>query len=323
MELTVTPIGYVRATRQTPEDDDWGGSVAAIELADRMPAEALVGMEAFSHAEIIFVFDQVDPAKIVTGARRPRNNPAWPAVGIFAQRGKNRPNRLGLTTVRILGVAGRRLHVAELDAIDGTPVLDIKPVLAEFLPRTPVIQPAWSYELMRDYWRVPDPAVAGGTPAPPVTVRPARPGDTPFIRSLAPRLAAVGVPPWRDPAQAQGFHTGEVEAAVAAIGAGGVLIAVRGDESLGVIHLQEQRDFLTGAPQAYLALLAVAAVAEGQGVGQQMLAAAERWARECGYRHIALDTFAGNERARRLYLRHGYHEEVYKLVKPLGAEPDS
>jgi tRNA (Thr-GGU) A37 N-methylase len=76
----------------------------------------------------------------------------WPRVGIFAQRGKGRPNRLGATIVEVVSREGRVLTVAGLDAIDGTPVLDIKPVLAEFLPRKPVRQPAWSCELMRDYW---------------------------------------------------------------------------------------------------------------------------------------------------------------------------
>jgi tRNA-Thr(GGU) m(6)t(6)A37 methyltransferase TsaA len=155
VEMIVTPIGFVRATRQTPEDDNWGGTESAIVLADDLPEDALVGLGAFSHAEILFVFHQVDPAKVVTGARHPRNNPDWPKVGIFAQRGKNRPNCLGLTTVRILGVAGRVLRVAELDAIDGTPVLDIKPVMAEFLPRGSIRQPDWSHELMRDYWGQP------------------------------------------------------------------------------------------------------------------------------------------------------------------------
>jgi len=88
----------------------------------------------------------------VPGARHPRNNPAWPRVGIFAQRAKNRPNRLGLTTVAIRGREDRTLYVAELDAVDGTPLLDIKPVMAEFLPRGPMHQPAWSHELMRAYW---------------------------------------------------------------------------------------------------------------------------------------------------------------------------
>jgi tRNA (Thr-GGU) A37 N-methylase len=64
-----------------------------------------------------------------------------------------RPNRLGATVVRILGRSGRVLQVGGLDAIDGTPVLDIKPVMKEFLPREPVTQAAWSSQLMRSYWR--------------------------------------------------------------------------------------------------------------------------------------------------------------------------
>lgn len=91
--------------------------------------------------------------KIVTGARHPRNNTAWPAVGIFAQRGKNRPNRIGSTICPIVGVEGNRLMVTELDAIDGTPVIDIKPVMKEFLPRQEVKQPEWSHDIMHNYWK--------------------------------------------------------------------------------------------------------------------------------------------------------------------------
>jgi tRNA (Thr-GGU) A37 N-methylase len=120
-------------------------------LPARSPPK-LSGIAEFSHVEILFLFHQVEPAKIVTGARHPRNNADWPAVGIFAQRGKNRPNRLGSTICRVLRVEDARLYVAELDAIDGTPVIDIKPVMAEFLPRHEVRQPAWSHELMREYW---------------------------------------------------------------------------------------------------------------------------------------------------------------------------
>jgi tRNA (adenine37-N6)-methyltransferase len=77
----------------------------------------------------------------------------WPRVGIFAQRAKDRPNRIGIGVGRLLGVDGRDLRVAGLDAVDGTPVLDIKPVMAEFLPRGELRQPAWSRELMAGYWR--------------------------------------------------------------------------------------------------------------------------------------------------------------------------
>ena len=151
--IAMEPIGYVQASRNEAEDDWWGGSQACIMLAEGYEPEALLGIEAFSHAEVLFCFDQVAPESVVRGARHPRGNNAWPKVGIFAQRGKNRPNRIGSTVVRVLGCEGRALLVAELDAIDGTPVLDIKPVMREFLPREPVIQPAWSEELMRDYWK--------------------------------------------------------------------------------------------------------------------------------------------------------------------------
>ncbi len=152
MSFAVEPIGFVESPRKTPSDDEWGGMESRIVLDARFEPDALYGLETFSHAEVLFVFDRVDPSKIVSGARHPRNNRAWPAVGIFAQRGKNRPNRIGSTVCRILGREGPTLRVAELDAIDGTPVLDIKPVMQEFLPRSEVRQPDWSRELMRAYW---------------------------------------------------------------------------------------------------------------------------------------------------------------------------
>jgi tRNA (Thr-GGU) A37 N-methylase len=63
-----------------------------------------------------------------------------------------RPNRIGITVCRLLEVAGVTLTVEALDAIDGTPVLDVKPYMAEFGPRGEVHQPGWSHELMTTYW---------------------------------------------------------------------------------------------------------------------------------------------------------------------------
>ena len=153
--FNVEAIGHVISSRLRPDDDDWGAHASVIELAPAFGEEALLGLDGFSHIEVLFVFDRVVPEQIVRGARHPRNNPDWPLTGIFAQRAKMRPNRIGSTIARLVGVAGRQLHVLELDAIDGTPVIDIKPVMAGFLPRTPVIQPAWAGELMRAYWDVP------------------------------------------------------------------------------------------------------------------------------------------------------------------------
>jgi tRNA-Thr(GGU) m(6)t(6)A37 methyltransferase TsaA len=151
--ISLNPIGVVRSGRFETCDDDWGSVESVIELRADIPAESLAGLEEFSHAEIIFVFDRLDEASVVTGTRHPRNNPAWPKVGIFAQRASRRPNLIGVTMVKILGREGSRLRVRGLDAADGTPVLDIKPVMAEFLPREPVKQPEWSHELMRGYWK--------------------------------------------------------------------------------------------------------------------------------------------------------------------------
>ena len=150
--LTLQPIGTVKNTRQAVEDDHWGSIISEIELIDPLGEEALEHIEDFSHAEVIFYFHLVEDHKIETGARHPRNNQNWPRVGILAQRGKNRPNRLGATIVRIIKRTGATLFVEGLDAIDGTPVLDIKPVMKEFLPRGDVRQPEWASELMRNYW---------------------------------------------------------------------------------------------------------------------------------------------------------------------------
>jgi len=134
-------------------DDEWGASRARIVLdAARFGPDALAGLADFSHAEIVFLFDRVSADRIEYGARHPRGREDWPLAGIFAQRGKNRPNRLGVTVCRIIGVEGLALEVEGLDAIDGTPVIDIKPVMREFLPRGDLHQPEWAGELMAGYW---------------------------------------------------------------------------------------------------------------------------------------------------------------------------
>jgi tRNA-Thr(GGU) m(6)t(6)A37 methyltransferase TsaA len=150
--ITLSPIGIVKNTRRIIEDDHWGGIVSVIELDSSFTEEALLQIEEFSHIEIIYYFHLVEDSKIETSARHPRNNKDWPKAGIFAQRGKNRPNRLGATIAKIIKREGIQLFVQGLDAIDGTPVLDIKPVMKEFLPREEVSQPEWATDLMKNYW---------------------------------------------------------------------------------------------------------------------------------------------------------------------------
>ncbi len=152
--MDLRPIGTVRSPIQEPVDDVFGGVTSRIELdAARFSPESLAGLEEFSHIEIVFVFDRVADSEIHLGARHPRGRTDWPKIGIFAQRGKNRPNRIGVTVCRLIAVHGLAIEVEGLDAIDGTPVLDIKPYLREFAPRGEVRQPAWSTELMSQYWK--------------------------------------------------------------------------------------------------------------------------------------------------------------------------
>ena len=150
--LRFEPVATVVGGRSEPVDDDWEGVEAVIRLDERFEPEALDGLEAFSHVEVVYVFDRVDPADVETGARHPRGNEAWPRVGIFAQRAKDRPNRIGVSICRLLRIEERDLHVAGLDAVDGTPVLDVKPVMAQFAPRGELRQPEWAHELMAGYW---------------------------------------------------------------------------------------------------------------------------------------------------------------------------
>ena len=147
----LNPIGVVRGSRVLPEDDRWDGESAFVELLEPFDERSVRGLSEFSHCIVVYVFDRAtwDESRM---SRHPRGNPEWPEVGIFAQRAKDRPNRLGVTVCRILSVDGRTVRVAGLDAIDGTPVVDIKPWMVEFGPRGDVSQPSWATELMRGYW---------------------------------------------------------------------------------------------------------------------------------------------------------------------------
>ncbi|MBJ7512799.1 MAG: SAM-dependent methyltransferase, partial [Acidimicrobiia bacterium] len=114
--------------------------------------ESVLGLEEFSHLEVIYYFHLVEDEKIEFESRHPRGRKDWPRVGILAQRAKDRPNRLGVTICELVGVNGLELAVRGLDAIDGTPVLDVKPWMREFAARGTVKEPAWAGELMRNYW---------------------------------------------------------------------------------------------------------------------------------------------------------------------------
>ena len=150
MDLTVRPIGTVKNYVTDRKDTAWGENVSDV-ILDRTYIGGLKGLEDFSHAIIVFLLDQAhfDPEKHLQ--RRPQNRDDMPVTGIFAQRGKDRPNRIGITAVEILSVTEDCLAVRGLDAIDGTPVLDIKPYYPAY-DRKEAAVPEWVNRLMEHYF---------------------------------------------------------------------------------------------------------------------------------------------------------------------------
>lgn len=152
--IQMLSIGYVEGGRRdATKKDGWGSNRCKLVLdPTRFGPEALSGMTAHSHLQVLFYFhvDAEEPEEL--GARHPRGRTDWPRVGIFAQRGRMRPNRIGTSYCRILAVSGTDIDVVGLDAIDGSPLLDLKPVWEEYLPSGALRQPDWSRELMALYW---------------------------------------------------------------------------------------------------------------------------------------------------------------------------
>jgi len=152
VDYTVRPIAYIRNERSEALDDNWDDVLSTVELAQDVPSEALRGLEEFSHVEIVFFADWAEDVPPGPWHRHPRGNPQWPDLGVFAQRNKDRPNRLLLSTVEIDQLSERSFRVRGLDGIDGTPVLDIKPVFRWSVPRGELRVAKWSEELGENYF---------------------------------------------------------------------------------------------------------------------------------------------------------------------------
>ena len=149
--MNIEPIGVVRSPVTEGVDEDWGGVVSEIHIKPEY-SPGLRGLDAFSHVNVIFLMhrSRFDPATDLM--RRPRGRDDMPQVGIFAQRAKHRPNPIGLTAVRLLSVLDNVLTVQGLDAIDGSPVLDIKPYFPVFDRVEDAATPEWVDRLMEGYF---------------------------------------------------------------------------------------------------------------------------------------------------------------------------
>ena len=151
MEWLLRPIGTVRSPATEKVDEDWGRVEAKIELAPEYRA-GLRGLADFSHVLVIAWLHgaSFEPARHLV--RRPRGQADMPELGIFAQRAKDRPNPLGVTVVELVAVEPDGIRVRGLDAIDGTPIVDLKPYFPEFDSARVARVPEWVGRLMRGYF---------------------------------------------------------------------------------------------------------------------------------------------------------------------------
>lgn len=149
--VALQPIGVVRSPVAEGVDEDWGSVVTEIHLREEY-APGLHGLEEFSHVIVVFLMHEATFSPGDDLVRRPRGRADMPELGIFAQRAKHRPNPIGLTAVRLLSVRGNVLTVRGLDAIDGSPVLDIKPYFPAFDRVEGATTPEWVARLMEGYF---------------------------------------------------------------------------------------------------------------------------------------------------------------------------
>lgn len=151
--MHVEPIGTVHCDRVEPHEDGWGSVVSTISLdVSSIGVETLSGLEEFSHVEVVYVFHRIPPDTVTAPTRHPRDDSTWPRTGVFAQRNPQRPNRIGTTICRLDRIEHEVLTVTGLDALDGSPVLDIKPWVVQSGPKGEVRQPPWTHELLARYW---------------------------------------------------------------------------------------------------------------------------------------------------------------------------
>ncbi len=147
----IKPIGIVKSDAREAIDENWGQVVSEIHLQNDLK-NGLAGLDNFSHAIIIFFMHQATFNSATDLKRHPRGILNISESGIFAQRAKHRPNPIGITTVKILEIKDNVLTVQGLDAIDGTPVIDIKPYFPVFDNVNNPIFPGWVNNFMKDYF---------------------------------------------------------------------------------------------------------------------------------------------------------------------------
>ena len=150
-EIKIKPIGFVSSSVTERTDENWGNVVSRI-MVEPEYLGSLKGLEEFSHVMIVTFLHQARYEKEKHLQRHPRGLESMPKVGIFSQRAKNRPNPIGVTTVEIVSVGPDYIEVKGLDAINATPVLDIKPYYPHYDRIDSPKVPEWVDKLMEKYF---------------------------------------------------------------------------------------------------------------------------------------------------------------------------
>ena len=139
--VTLEPIGTVRSEIKQPARRDYGEVIADIVINADL-AEALSGLEGFSHLVVLYWIHRAASGEVPLKVH-PRGRQELPLLGLFATRTPNRPNRIGMSTVRLIEHRGNILRVKGLDAIEGTPVIDIKPYIPGYDSVDNAEVPSW------------------------------------------------------------------------------------------------------------------------------------------------------------------------------------
>jgi tRNA (adenine37-N6)-methyltransferase len=130
---TIHPVGLIRKK----DDTTW------IEIRAEF-LEAMLGLEGFSHIHVLFWFHENDTPELRRTLQvHPRHDPANPLTGVFGTHSPKRPNLIGLTRCRIIGIEGNRIAIDAIDARDGSPVIDIKCFIPDREPLAEVRLPDW------------------------------------------------------------------------------------------------------------------------------------------------------------------------------------
>lgn len=152
-----------------------------------------------------------------------------------------------------------------------------------------------------------------------VRIRSADIGDRDFIFSLLPRLIEFEIPGCRTPEQMTATDRRVIERVLSTKPSGTAVFIAQDDdgESLGFIHLTSAVDYYTEEKHGHISDIVVAAAGEGRGIGRVLMATGEEWAREQGYRLLTLNVFVQNKRARKLYEKLGFGEDMIRYVKEI------